>query len=300
MLCVFKKMPITNLQNTSAETAPAFMDIRSDAAPKQRDVPEQINTDTIFKEESGVIRISHRKLNKIQEKYKGYVSAIMKGLSEWREDVRNADERELFEKLIESFHKEFGRSYKSGELLITSIDDRKFNCYSSTIMLADVLLQLGKPVTFIRTRGHILLSGDRWALGTNEDGELVVFPKEDIGQRYSWHREGGMNTMLSATYIWCGNKLDDDGRYLEAIAYYDKVIEHDSEDADALYNKGRTLVNRGMRHAAIAAFSAAIACNPKDANAWRNKIAALRALKRRTEANECLELAVKLGVLLKE
>lgn len=56
-----------------------------------------------------------------------------------------------------------------------------------------------------------------------------------------------------------GNRLDSQGEYQKAIAAYNHALSIDPEDADALFNKGKTLVKIGQLAEAQKLFDAAIA-----------------------------------------
>ena len=56
-----------------------------------------------------------------------------------------------------------------------------------------------------------------------------------------------------------GNRLDNQGEYQKAIAAYNHALSIDPEDADAMFNKGKTLVKIGQLAEAQKLFDAAIA-----------------------------------------
>jgi tetratricopeptide (TPR) repeat protein len=60
-------------------------------------------------------------------------------------------------------------------------------------------------------------------------------------------------------YVEHGNLCDSQGDYEGALADYDRALKIFPEDADALFNKGETLVKIGKRQEATSYFSQAIA-----------------------------------------
>jgi tetratricopeptide (TPR) repeat protein len=60
-------------------------------------------------------------------------------------------------------------------------------------------------------------------------------------------------------YVEQGNMLDSQGLYKKAIAAYDSALAIDPGDADALYDKGQTLVKLGMIPEAMKCFDTASA-----------------------------------------
>lgn len=87
--------------------------------------------------------------------------------------------------------------------------------------------------------------------------------------------------------------------------------EHQSSQAETLYQQGCNYCERHDYHNALDAFNQAIRLNPKYAQAWNNRGNALSELKRQPEAFASYEQAVALhpsyhqawhnrGILLKE
>jgi tetratricopeptide (TPR) repeat protein len=60
-------------------------------------------------------------------------------------------------------------------------------------------------------------------------------------------------------YVELGNLLDSQGEYQKAIAAYDHALRIDPGDADALFDKGRTLAQIGNHAEAQKLFDTAIA-----------------------------------------
>lgn len=58
-------------------------------------------------------------------------------------------------------------------------------------------------------------------------------------------------------YVENGNLLDCQGKYEKAVAAYDSALKIDPEDADALYDKGETLVKLGKIPEAMKCFDTA-------------------------------------------
>ncbi len=60
-------------------------------------------------------------------------------------------------------------------------------------------------------------------------------------------------------YVEQGNECDGRGDFEGAVAAYDLALSICPEDADALFDKGQTLVKMGMPQAATACFNQAVA-----------------------------------------
>ena len=59
-------------------------------------------------------------------------------------------------------------------------------------------------------------------------------------------------------YVEYGNVCDSQGRFVEALDAYDRALRIFPEDADALFNKGDTLVKIGRPQEATAYFAQAM------------------------------------------
>lgn len=60
-------------------------------------------------------------------------------------------------------------------------------------------------------------------------------------------------------FVAQGDTFDSQGQYRKAIDAYDRALAIDPTDADALYNKGQTLVKMGMIPEAMKCFNTASA-----------------------------------------
>ena len=63
-----------------------------------------------------------------------------------------------------------------------------------------------------------------------------------------------------------GISLDNLGKYNEAIEYYDKALEIDPENAEALNNKGVALDDLGKYNEAIEYYDKVLEIDPKHAD----------------------------------
>ena len=76
-----------------------------------------------------------------------------------------------------------------------------------------------------------------------------------------------------------GNALYELEKYDEAIQNYDKALQIDPNDTDALNNKGLALYNLGKYDEAIQYYDKALQIDPNDTDALNNKGDALSILK---------------------
>lgn len=89
-----------------------------------------------------------------------------------------------------------------------------------------------------------------------------------------------------------GNSLVDEGKYEEAVSFYDKALKINSQDVVALSNKGTALDQLGRYEDAVKCFDKVLEINPKDEEALNNKGSSLIRLNRYEEAIECFNEAL--------
>ena len=264
---------------------------------------------SIFSVEFGALKTPGWRQEGVRKDYERYVSGLMNAVSVWlgfgdaskadqqklSEAVKSMDERELFSFILDVFRKDFGATYKGGMLLTSAIEANTFNCYSSSVLLADALTRLGKPVSIFLRPDHVLLHGDRYALETtaHSDGvyEKILYSKSGI-----W-REIDNGKLLAIAYSWAGKIFH--GRKLlgEELEAYNMAISLDPNDATILYNKGNVLYDMKRFGEALEVYNMVISLFPKFASAWYNKGSALSAIGQHTEADMCYQKANALALL---
>ncbi len=93
-----------------------------------------------------------------------------------------------------------------------------------------------------------------------------------------------------------GLTLTRAGRYMEAIAIYDQVIQHTPNNPEVYYCKGEALYGLGRYQEAILAYDRAIQIAPQVPHAYYSKGKALERLGRTAEAQEAYATAQQLGM----
>ena len=105
------------------------------------------------------------------------------------------------------------------------------------------------------------------------------------------------NALTTWDHIRRGNRLDDEGKYSEAIEEHSCAIAKDPNLAAAYNNRGIAYDNLGKYYEAIADYTKAIELDPKDAVAYNNRGAASGDLEKHDEAiadfNKAIELDPK-------
>lgn len=288
----------------------------------------------IFCSEFEALNISKDIQKEIRDKYDKYVNGLANSVKVWLdankiEDINKADERELFEYLLDVFHKDFSTTYKEGITLTTSIQNNVFNCYSSCIILGNALDKVSKKFKVLALSNHILLRGESYAFETTSDlGKNATYHMKKVNSYYGDLEEKEAEFLLYVTYTWASDILAGKGEFSEAIKYLDKAIGLDPyhisawnnkgvllseigeyekalktfdialkinpKDNDTYYNIGKVFYKMGQYKEAIQYFEETIAIDPNDAGAWYNKGLALLELKELEEANECFKKAQNL------
>ena len=82
---------------------------------------------------------------------------------------------------------------------------------------------------------------------------LTVLLVVSVGSNYQIQNVEAQSTNTSSfsELFEKGNSLGNLGKYEEAISWYDKALEVDPKNVDALYNKGVALDRNEKKHAAL-------------------------------------------------
>ncbi len=117
---------------------------------------------------------------------------------------------------------------------------------------------------------------------------------EPIFQRLTGSRITIPTSGEHSVAFWCnkGGSLVALGRYVEAIACFDKALRIDPRDAMSWCNKGATLFGLERWDEAIACLNKTLSIDPQHALAWSNKGGALKAMGRHEDALACYDKAL--------
>jgi hypothetical protein len=122
--------------------------------------------------------------------------------------------------------------------------------------------------------------------------------QEQEGLNPTVSRNSEINESESAyTEFWLeeGNSLYEQGRYDEALQFYDRAIMLNPQFEAAWINKGNALYMQGNYDDALQVFERAIEIDPQDAIAWNYGGLTLIKLGRTSEANAAFTRAKELG-----
>ncbi len=256
---------------------------------KPRGAHLQVPVDEIFKIEFAALQYDKKRQEKIRDMYEQYAAGLANSIKEWLDankigDIKNADERELFGFISEVFRKDFKASITYERVLSTSIESNIFNCYSSSILLADALSRAGKGVGTVLVPGHVFLAGDYVAFETTASQIWATFPKSKLGSKYPVRQELEADAFITLAYNWAGDILRKAGRLDEAMAANEAAIKTNPAYVEARVNKGSVLVDMGRNAEALTVLEEAISMNPVFADSWKSMGIALYGIGRLDDA----------------
>lgn len=231
---------------------------------KATEAAMRVPIDRIFDVESDALGIEPLRKEKIRKRYERYISRVIKislsmvsSPSQRRtperlaEAMKSLDEKGLFSVVFASLALEIklGRE----DSLVSAVEGNTFNCYSSTVLVADALTRLGKPVNVIITPKHIFLTGEKYAL--DMVSHVPVLPLESALSFYPMRWETTADKLLGEAYV----------------------------------KSGRILINAGRSDEALAAYAEATTVDPENVHLWIYRVGLLAKMGRREEAEEYLK-----------
>ncbi|MCL4365129.1 tetratricopeptide repeat protein [Candidatus Marsarchaeota archaeon] len=294
-----------------------FRSVQRSGGPQQQEDlgRSQIQITEILEAEFKALGTDTKVQRDMTERYEEYVTGMMNAVSiglgfgeaatadkkRLAEAVRNADERELFEYISAVFQYQFKAIYKQSVLLADSVESGKFNCYSSSVLFADVLVRLGKEMNIVIVPQHVLLLGNDYAFETTAPyAGNPVLTKEQLEDRYRYTHVGGCSLLLAVAYDWCGHVYAKIGHIEDALNANNAALRIDPEFKEAWFNKGISLARLGRYKKAIAAYDNALRIDPEFGEAWGNKGSLYLRLGKYKKAIDALDNALGVDPEFKE
>ncbi len=112
------------------------------------------------------------------------------------------------------------------------------NCYGSTVLFGNVLSKLNFKFNVVKTKGHVLILGDKYGFETTvEEGESMFY-RQDLSKFYPIHQIGGTEMLLSSAYLSVGSYFMHNNEYSKAIDSYENTLKFNPKDSEILYNLG--------------------------------------------------------------
>jgi len=179
----------------------------------------------------------------------------------------------------------------STALLAGAVKENDFRCYPSTVLVADALTRLGKPVRIIYTEDHVFLAGERYVFDVSVSGYTARL--EGAIRNFPVRQETTADCLAGLTHYQIGMMAHRAGRAEAALASYGKSIDIIPESGDSWFGKGKALLMLGpmFEEEALSAFVRASVLSPKNANVWHSMGVVLSNIGRNEEAISALDQA---------
>jgi tetratricopeptide (TPR) repeat protein len=289
----------------------------SEDSPTECPSTKHFPIDLIFKLDFDAFHIAAERQGAILAKYNSYVSYLVNAVRDvvpsWlgKDSCATMDEiasaikdpafeKKLFSFLSNAFYEKFPVSYKAEVVLSMSVESDRFCCFTSAVLFADVLTQLGKDVRVIPLPKHMVLAGSSFIFETTYETPYTmlgtVYPKEEFSKHYphTLFHEFGVDKLLISAFGWTADMLYFCGSADDAITIYKKALEIDPDDAYILADFGAALCGLKEFEEGYAVLKRALELEPEDAILLRSEGLALLALKDRDGALHAFEAATKL------
>jgi tetratricopeptide (TPR) repeat protein len=121
-------------------------------------------------------------------------------------------------------------------------------------------------------------------------GRLTVLPSSDMKRIVDGFKAARESDAKA-------NRLCDQGKYKEAIEWYDRAIAADASDPEVWYNKSVALLKIGCARQALACCEKATQLNAHNVDYWLNQGASLNLLDRPEEALKCFDRGLEVDPL---
>ena len=90
------------------------------------------------------------------------------------------------------------------------------------------------------------------------------------------------------------NQLSEDGRYTQALKYYESILQIESENIGVIVDYGVTLQNLEFYYQALEVYDQALSLQPKNTSALINKGSVLHVLEKYTDAITCYDIVLRI------
>jgi tetratricopeptide (TPR) repeat protein len=176
------------------------------------------------------------------------------------------DEAKLFRAVSDAFYVDMG-AVETGErsTLCAAIYNGRFNDSTSAMLFASSLERLGKVTSLITVRNpeHILLGGEYCALEVlRSNAPQLTIPKDEVGEKYGWHREAEIGELAAVAYHNIGLALFMRNDLQGSIAAYQEGIGKFPGSASLWYNSGSLLCAVGSYQQSLHHFTMAVQIDP--------------------------------------
>lgn len=226
-------------------------------------IPEKVQlpatVQEIFNIEFSFFGLPHEQRSHVTGKYASHVSTIMESIS-----TSKKDEKKLFMEIARILRSKLKVTFEEDSTLIRSATEKSFNCYSSVVLVSDVLQRIGNKVEIIISPGHILLAGSTHAFETTSAPEYAAFHRSFIKGNYPVHWKLGVEKLVGPAWNNIGVMLLKEGKIMQALPGFERSLKINPSDTEAMYNIGTALCMQQKYEDAIAVYRKILEINPHD------------------------------------
>lgn len=249
---VGQDVAVTSLQSASKNPFPVLL------RPTEL---KQVPINEIFTIESNAFHISAKRRAKAYVLYQNRVTLLSLSALKWLdetmiekgESITKVDEYGLFNFLSSELRKDPSVSFKVDNGIIAASEKGMFDCYSSSVLFADVLSRMGVRVEVAYVPGHMFLEGSTHRFETTAVKTPCAIPKEHKLQ-YSKCSRAPASSIAAATWIQVGDMYSKLGQPLKSLASFENALSIDSINIEAIQNKAVILNKMDFMDNAILLF----------------------------------------------
>ncbi len=214
----------------------------------------------------------------IKLKYETYIDRITDSVSKylgfgdkWRDHpevvrraINEADERRLFGAVQDILYDELKISYKRDCSMTSSVESNRFNYHTSSVMVADALTRMGKPINLVLMPRHIQIMGESMTFNTTYWSRSSISSKRTFEKA---HRDysiiGSGDDLLAETYSICAHAIiSDNNRMDEALELCRSAERLNNICVRSLTLAGYILSSKDRHKEAVEYYIKALDANP--------------------------------------
>jgi tetratricopeptide (TPR) repeat protein len=261
----------------------------------------------IFEIEFAALKMKQSQRIRIQDTYEKQIlrltEAVIRHLPKDNDNTsefvaqagQRGKERTLFAELMHAFHANVGTKYRPYAMVVDLPSRGEFNCYSATVMLADVLTRAGKAVNIALVPSHIFVVGEENAMFAKTAKSDVVHRRREIGSFYSSINEVDVSKLLSCAHMTAGRIFMQKDMNHKSLSSFIRAERITPKDPDVLCNKGVAYLYMGFRKAAERAYLEGLKINGDHGELLFNYAALLNHSSRYIEALHISKKAARIN-----
>ncbi len=159
----------------------------------------------------------------------------------------NVNEHGLFCFLSDELRRNSNVPFEKNSTVITAAEKSgSFDCYSSSVLFADVLTRLGLSVTVVYAPGHVLLEGETHMFETTAIHTPRAMPKTRAASQYPISSRSGVGSLTAAAWMLAGHLYAQQDHLSRSLGAFNNAVNISPENTEALFNKAKVLERMNM------------------------------------------------------